>query len=46
LFSVVFTPPSPSHHGSVWFLHVISLLLNITRIVGAGLSIHMIGEVS
>ena len=27
LFSVVFTPPHPSHHGSVWVLPVISLLL-------------------
>ncbi len=31
LFSVVFTPPPPhSHHGSVWLLSVISLLLNNT----------------
>ncbi len=29
LFSVVFTPPSPSH-GSVWLLHVTSLLLTNT----------------
>ncbi len=27
LFSVVFTPPPPSHHGSVWLLPVVSLLL-------------------
>ncbi len=30
LFPVVFTPPSPSHHGSVWLLPVISLLLTNT----------------
>jgi hypothetical protein len=27
LFSVVFTPFHPSHHGSVWLLPVISILL-------------------
>jgi hypothetical protein len=27
LFYVVFTPSTSSHHGSVWFLPVISLLL-------------------
>ncbi len=30
LFSVVFTPSPPSHHGSVWALPVISLLLTNT----------------
>jgi hypothetical protein len=30
LFSVVFTPSPPSHHGSVWLLPVISLLLTNT----------------
>jgi hypothetical protein len=30
LFSVVFTPPPPSNHGSVWLLPVISLLLTNT----------------
>ncbi len=30
LFSVVFTPSPPSHHGSVWVLSVISLLLTNT----------------
>jgi hypothetical protein len=30
LFSVVFTPPHTSHHVSVWFLSVISLLLTNT----------------
>jgi hypothetical protein len=27
LFAVGFTPPPPSHHGSVWLLPVISLVL-------------------
>jgi hypothetical protein len=27
LFSVVFTPPLPSHQGSTWLLHIIFLLL-------------------
>jgi hypothetical protein len=31
LFSVVFTPPTPSHHGSVWLLPVISLKLLIAQ---------------
>jgi hypothetical protein len=40
LFSVVFTPPHPSHHGSVWVLPVISLLLaNTVSPVQACLSI-------
>ncbi len=30
LFSVVFTPSLPSHHGSVWVLPVISMLLTNT----------------
>jgi hypothetical protein len=30
LFSVVFTPSPSSHHGSVWVLPVISLLLTNT----------------
>ncbi len=30
LFSVVFTPSPPSHHGSVWVKPIISLLLNNT----------------
>jgi hypothetical protein len=30
LFSVVFTPPPLSHHGSIWLLPVISLLLTNT----------------
>ncbi len=46
LFSVVFTHSAPSHHhGSVWLLPVISLLLTNT-IDGAGMPVHMIGEVS
>ncbi len=39
LFSVVFTPPPPSHHGIVW-------LLPVHCIASAGLPIHVIGEVS
>ncbi len=39
LFSVVFTPPSHSHHGSVWLLPVISLLTNTVSVVRACLSI-------
>jgi hypothetical protein len=30
LFSVVFTPPLPCHHGGVWLLSAISLLLTNT----------------
>jgi hypothetical protein len=33
LFSVVFTPSPPSHHGSVWVLPVISLL-TLNRLAG------------
>jgi hypothetical protein len=40
LFSVVFTRSPTSHHGCVWVLPVISLLLTIA---GAGLPIHIIG---
>ncbi len=40
LFSVVFSPPFPSHRGSVWLLPVISLLLTKTvSLVRACLSI-------
>ncbi len=38
LFSVVFTPPPSSHHGSVWLLPVISLLLGITLYRECGLA--------
>jgi hypothetical protein len=39
--------PSPSsHHGSVCVLPLISLLLNLHCIAGAGLPNHRIGEVS
>ena len=38
LFSVVFTPSTPSHHGSVWVLPVISLLLINTVSPVRGLS--------
>ncbi len=31
LFSVVFTPSSPSNHGSVWVLLVVSLLFTYTH---------------
>jgi hypothetical protein len=45
LFSVAFTPPPPSHHGNVWLLPVISLLLtNTVSPVQAHLSYD--GEVS
>jgi hypothetical protein len=43
LFSVVFTPSPPSHHGSVWVLPVIFLLVNKHSIDGAGLPVLMIG---
>ena len=46
LFSVVFTPSSPSHHGSVWVLYLSSLYFNKHCIAGAGLPNHMMGEVS
>ncbi len=48
LFSVVFTllPRAPCHHGSVWLLHVISLLLTNNLSPVADLPIRMIGEVS
>jgi hypothetical protein len=36
LISVVFTPSHPSHHGSVWLLPVISLLLTNAVFAGAG----------
>ncbi len=39
VFSVVFTPPPPSHHGCIWLLTVISYSL-------LTLPIYMIGEVS
>jgi hypothetical protein len=40
LFSVVFTSPPPSHHGNVWLLPVISLVLtNTVQPVRACLSI-------
>jgi hypothetical protein len=46
LFSVVFTR-SPSHHGSVLVLPVISLLLPITHMYRrCGLPNHMMGEIS
>jgi hypothetical protein len=45
LFSVVFTPSPPSHHGSVWVLPVLSVLL--TNTVSPVLAYdHMMGEVS
>ncbi len=31
LFSVVFTPSAPIHHGSVWVLPVLSLLLKVPK---------------
>jgi hypothetical protein len=47
LFTVVFTPfPPCSHHGSVWLLPVISLLLTNTVFPVRALPIYMIGEVS
>ncbi len=49
LYSVVFTPSPPSHHGSVWLLPIISLLLTtviLSRRFRAGMPVHMIGEVS
>ncbi len=45
LFSAVFTPSPPSHHGSVWVLPVISLLLTNT-ISPVRTCLSMIGEVS
>jgi hypothetical protein len=45
-FSVVFSPPPSSHHDSAWLLPVISLFLTNTASPGAGLPIHMMGEVS
>jgi hypothetical protein len=47
LFSVVLTPPPPTHHGSTVFgSYLSSLYSNLHCIAGAGLPIHMIGEVS
>jgi hypothetical protein len=47
LFSVVVTPPPPTHHGSTVFgSYLSSLYCNLHCIAGAGLPIHMIGEVS
>jgi hypothetical protein len=50
LFSVVFIPSPSSHHGSVWVLPVISLLLTNTvspvRSCPLPMPNHMMGEVS
>jgi hypothetical protein len=46
LFSVVFIPSPPIHHGSILALPVISLLLASKCIAGADLPNHMMGEVS
>ncbi len=40
LFSVVFTPPPSSHHGSVW----LQLLIFLYTVCGCGLAFQMIGR--